>query len=89
MPQLSLYLDDATFKDLRADAALANKSLSRFVADELRARKNAQRWPEGFFDLYGCITEEDNFSLPEDSVFDTEIIAPLDGITNGSDTKGQ
>jgi hypothetical protein len=63
MPQLHLYVSDATADALRTDALEANLSLSRYMAKVLT--ETTQRgWPEGYFEtLAGC---SPNFTIPED-----------------------
>lgn len=78
MPQLCLYVDDATMKTLRSDAELANKSLSRYVLDELKEKRDAGGWPAGWFGLYGSLAEEDGFELPEDEPIDFGTIDALE-----------
>ena len=66
MPQVSLYMDESMMEELRENAARAGVSLSKYVGDVLREHANKKRWPEGWFDLYGVITDEDDFEIPED-----------------------
>lgn len=64
MPQLSLYVDDATLGVLKEGAAREGVSMSRFAADAIRDQgRNA--WPAGFFDTYGSIADE-SFAAPSD-----------------------
>ena len=63
MPQLHLYVTDATADLLRADAEVANLSLSRYMA-KLLTDKAHQGWPEGYFDSV-CGSCPD-FEIPED-----------------------
>ena len=54
MPQLSLYLDDPMMEGLRQDASREGKTLSKFVAGVLKDHAENNRWPHGFFNLYGA-----------------------------------
>ena len=69
MPQVSLYVDDATMTDLRAQARAEGVSLSKHVARRLAASTRtstpsglAEGWLEG---LYGCLADDDSFALPD------------------------
>lgn len=64
MPQLSLYLDDATMTKLRNDAANEGVSLSRRAAELIRG-DGTTRWPTGFMDLYGSVVDESLTEPPE------------------------
>jgi len=77
MPQVSLYVDDATLKSLRAEAAREGTSLSKLVSARIKKAQANQRgrcntpsgMPEGFFEhLYGCI-DDDSFVRPEQPDF--------------------
>lgn len=69
MPQLSLYLDDATMECLRAESSRQGMSLSKFARTRLSEKPSA--WPSSFWDTYGAADE--SFSLP------SEPDAALDG----------
>ena len=67
MPQVSLYVDDATMESLRADAAREGLSLSKHVARRLNSADaglrgrcdTASGMPQGYFEqFYGCIEDE-------------------------------
>ena len=65
MPQLHLYVSDATADVLRADAEEANLSLSRYMAKVLT--ETTQRgWPEGNFEAVAGSCP--NYSVPEDAI---------------------
>ncbi|NHM15065.1 antitoxin [Eggerthellaceae bacterium zg-887] len=74
MPQLSLYLDDATMSLLRQSAEEAQLSLSKYVAGLIRQDSEGSAWPEGYFDqVCGRLTDP-SFTVAE------EPSAPLDDI---------
>ena len=73
MPQLHLYVSDATAADLRARADEAGLPLSRYLA-KLVTDKVHPGWPEGYFDLV-CGSCPD-FPYPEREL--AEPVAPLD-----------
>ena len=74
MPQLSLYLDEPTLASLRANSALADLSLSKYVANLIRNRHENGEWPAGYWDIYGAL-EDEAFTAPPD------IDLALDGAT--------
>ncbi|MDR2106731.1 MAG: antitoxin [Coriobacteriales bacterium] len=57
MPQLSLYLDRATMALMQQGAEMEHQSMSAYVAGLIR-EKVSNKWPAGYFDLYGSITDE-------------------------------
>ena len=68
MPQVSLYVDDATMDDLRTEAAREGVSLSKYVASRVRRHERADTpsgLPSSFFEnLYGCLADDDSFVRP-------------------------
>lgn len=73
MPQLSLYLNDATMGALRTDAAREKMSLSRYVADLISSKHESSTWPKGYWEgIYGALAD-DSFTVPD------ELPAALDG----------
>ena len=70
MAQLSLYLEDETMGALRKKAALANMSLSKYVADLIRGDV-ANGWPTGYWDLFGSIADE-TFCEPAELSFEVD-----------------
>ncbi|HIY82754.1 MAG TPA: antitoxin [Candidatus Rubneribacter avistercoris] len=67
MPQLSLYLDEATMGELRKRASLRNVSLSKHVAELIR-NDAATGWPEGYWDLFGSVADS-SFVAPSELSF--------------------
>ena len=77
MPQVSLYVDDATMESLRTEAAREGTSLSKHVSTRIKKAQARQLgrcntpsgMPEGFFErLYGCI-DDDSFVRPKQPEF--------------------
>ena len=57
MPQVCIYLDDATMDILQNQAKQRKLSLSRCAAEDIRASAQARGWPSYFLDLYGSISD--------------------------------
>ena len=65
MPQLNIYLDEKTQAKARRAAKRAGCSLSSWARQQLStAADEGKQWPEGYFDLFGSITD-DSFVAPE------------------------
>lgn len=78
MPQISLYVDDATMESLRTHAAQSHMSLSKYTAaaiTELAAASTNTFSQEWFDDIYGSIpnfpTLEEIRTGLDDSLDDT------------------
>lgn len=72
MPQLSLYLDDATMSLLRTNALKEGISLSRYA--KKRIEQDAfSAWPSSFWDTYGAL-EDNSFTVSEE--LDPRLDAP-------------
>ena len=80
MPQVSLYVDEETMSQLRADSKREGLSLSKYVARRLREPvhySTANGLPEGWLDdLYGCLADDDSFEMPPR--YEAEEIPPLE-----------
>ena len=57
MPQVSLYIDEATLKRIEIAAKTEKLSLSKYVSRKLQASL-ADQWPEHFGELFGAITDK-------------------------------
>lgn len=58
MPQLHTYLSDAEANRLRAEAKTRGLTVSKLIAEKLRAA-GPQGWPKGFFeDVIGSWSDE-------------------------------
>lgn len=64
MPQISLYVDEITLKQIENAAKSEKKSISKWVSSKLKSLLH-NRWPEGYFNLFGGI-KDDSFTEPED-----------------------
>ncbi|MFH0921742.1 MAG: toxin-antitoxin system, antitoxin component [Fibrobacterota bacterium] len=63
MPQLSLYIDKPTYRQLNAKAKAEHVSLSGWANRHIK-QALAGAWPEGYFDLFGSIHDV-SFKPPE------------------------
>jgi len=64
MPQISLYIDEQTLSKVEDAAKEEHLSVSGWVARQLRARLEP-RYPAGFQDLFGSISDS-SFHSPGD-----------------------
>ena len=71
MPQISLYIDEATLKKVENAAMRQHISISKWVAEQIRARVEPV-YPLDFEQLFGSITD-DTFIEPQEMVFDKDI----------------
>ena len=66
MPQLSLYVDDATMETLRTSARGEGVSMSRYASNLIRERAQNGGWPQGYWEsIYGCLDDTDFGDLDE------------------------
>ena len=71
MPQLSLYIDDATMETLRVSARGEGISMSKYAARLIRNRAAYGGWPQGYWEsVYGCLNEDLSF---EDDVLNADL----------------
>jgi hypothetical protein len=70
MPQISLYIDEATLKKLESAASRQHVSISKWVADQIRAKVNPV-YPWGYEDLFGSISDE-TFNRPIQGDFEND-----------------
>ncbi len=57
MAQLTIYLDEETHRAVEAAAKAKGCSLSRWARGHLREAASSKGFPEGFFDLFGSVTD--------------------------------
>jgi len=62
MPQISLYIDEATLKKLESAASRQHVSISKWVGDQIRAKVDPV-YPQGYEDLFGSVSDE-TFNRP-------------------------
>ncbi len=67
MPQISLYIDEKTLKKVESAARKQNKSISKWVAEQLRFSIEPSYPPE-FEDLYGSV-HDDSFIAPQQGYY--------------------
>lgn len=69
MPQLSLYVDDATMNTLQTSAQAEGVSMSRYAAGLIRERERRGGWPQGYWEsVYGCLNDELGMSISDDDL---------------------
>ena len=56
MPQISLYIDEPTLREIENAASKEHISISKWVAEQIRSRIKPS-YPIGFEDLYGSIDD--------------------------------
>ena len=70
MPQLSVYLDDNTFAQVKARAKNSNISVSKLITNALKKYMSNQ-WPEDFNTLFGSVLD-DTFQRQPDIQFTSD-----------------
>lgn len=65
MPQLSLYMDEPTMCVLRERSACEGVSLSKFVGNLIRKDASGDKWPQGYWSVYGALND-DSFTVPNE-----------------------
>jgi hypothetical protein len=56
MSQLTIYLDEASMKDVKKSAKRENVSVSLWARRRL-TEANRHTWPKGYFDLFGALRD--------------------------------
>ena len=71
MPQISLYIDEATLKKVEQQAKMEHISISKWVSEQIK-NKIDPRYPADFETLYGSLSDEfirqDQLSYSHDSI---------------------
>jgi hypothetical protein len=63
MPQISLYIDEATLKRVETLAKKEHKSISKWV--RIRIKDSLENsWPDNYFSLFGSVADK-NFVRPK------------------------
>jgi len=70
MPQISLYIDEATLKKVESAASREHVSISRWVADQIRSKVDPV-YPKDFEDLFGSLSDE-SFVRPGQNGFQSD-----------------
>lgn len=77
MPQLSLYVTDGTMDMLRSGSHDHGMSISRYANTLIKKGREAEdsesagAWPPGYWEsVYGCLSDDDSFELPDDPPID-------------------
>ena len=63
LPQVSVYLNEDIYKELKLKAKEKERSMSRIMSDRLIEYLHG--WPQGYFDVFGSL-KDDSFEIPED-----------------------
>ena len=63
MAQITIYMNEETMKKIKTAARKEHDSVSRWVKKRL-VRSLENKWPEGFFDLFGSLKDDDSFKRP-------------------------
>jgi hypothetical protein len=75
MPQISLYIDEATLRKIESAASRQHLSISKWVAEQIRSRVDPI-YPKDFEDLFGSVSD-DSFVRPEQHSYDSD--SPREG----------
>jgi len=70
LPQISLYIDESTLRKVESAAARQNVSISKWVAEQIRAKVEPV-FPKNFEALFGSVSDE-SFYRPFDLQSDTD-----------------
>jgi len=66
MPQVSLYIDQVLYMEIKIIAEKKNTSISRVVNGMIKENID-NSWPEGYFDLVGSLKDDDDpIELPKE-----------------------
>ena len=71
MPQISLYVEDEVLKKVEIAAKMENKSISKWVASQIKSNLKNQ-YPADYFSLFGSISD-DSFTEPKEIDFDKDV----------------
>lgn len=67
MPQISLYIDEATLKKVESAASRQHMSISKWVAEQIRSKVQPV-YPQGYDQLFGSVSDV-SFSRPDLQTF--------------------
>lgn len=71
MPQLSLYVDEKTLRELEIAAEIEHLSISKYAVKIINESMHS-KWPNHYEDLYGCISD-DTFEIDKINNFNNDI----------------
>ena len=71
MPQISLYIDEATLKKVESAASRQRISISKWVADQIRAKVDPV-YPKGYEELFGSLPDA-SFERPDQGDFSGDV----------------
>ena len=71
MPQISLYIDESTLRQVELAARKQKTSLSKWVVEQLKARIEPV-YPEDYEGLFGSIKDE-SFKEPDELSFSGDL----------------
>lgn len=70
MPQISLYIDEKTLREIEIAAKHQKTSISKWVVEKIR-RSIKPAYPDGYEGLFGSI-DDNTFSEPSELAFSTD-----------------
>ena len=60
MSHLNIYMNDNLLEKVKVSAKLEKVSISKFICNRLAASiDNSSQWPDGYFDLFGSLSDSD------------------------------
>lgn len=71
MPQISLYVDEKTLKQIEDSAAREHVSLSKWVVEQIKTKIDPV-YPTGYEELFGSVNDS-AFNRPEELSFMDDI----------------
>ena len=71
MGQLTVYIDEITFKKIETAAKRERQSISKWVKNRLLTALH-NHWPENYFELFGSL-KDSNLKRPEQLKFDNDL----------------
>ena len=71
MPQLSIYLDEKTLRDIETAAKIEQISISKYVVQRIKDSLRHE-WPQNYENLFGTI-EDDTFTTTDRHSFENDM----------------
>ena len=66
MAQVCVYLDDELATDARERAREMGTSFSKYISQLISDDCSKSKWPTAFWETYGALQDDDDFTLPDD-----------------------